>query len=675
MEEASYVSLSNEAVILPCGPHTSLRISKPIACTGSRRRKGQPVKRKIIECDEESCNSNTAITEHEVVANDVDQHQLHQLGVNDTATSADDRTTSPNSAASSETQRFHIEPTTFAVDPSTIVIDSSNHVVSSSNSDGLAKQTSAQSHMKRPLNHTTSEECPPDPNPNSGSVQKSVGESAEPSANKPMDQMEMIRRLIMLVGSGTGGSQAAALQLLLSSGNPALTFATPQLLSDQARIAALNSLQPSCAVDGTQSDPQTVLASLLNNSTGNGAFSSGEGAKDASSGVAARANATSTKAATDAHSVLSSFISKLTADSINGDTKHGAHKSKPVSSGSTVPLVNTSVPLPSTPKFTLITPSDAPNGVLLQPENTNDSTPENRGSTPGNKEQLSKQMYKPQSPALLNPLSLTSRPVNQWSTSDMDAVLNSPLFRTLPRMSFRPPTKRKLFDGFSASTSSLQNSRPEIDDLESFAQHFKKQRIKLGYTQGDVGLALGRKYGTDFSQTTISRFEAMNLSFKNMCKLRPLLKEWLEGQEAAVANGVNVEELRTIEIAKEKVEECVEEVPIHVSNSEPIMKRRRKRTNLDLSQRKSLDNFFLANPRPGHEEMVRIANALDLERDVVRVWFCNRRQKLRRSEDLFPSIDSARVKAKKVIPLNLSNDGSDGVVALPEATEITTNPG
>ncbi|VDM74370.1 unnamed protein product [Strongylus vulgaris] len=94
----------------------------------------------------------------------------------------------------------------------------------------------------------------------------------------------------------------------------------------------------------------------------------------------------------------------------------------------------------------------------------------------------------------------------------------------------------------------------------------------------------------------------MNLSFKNMCKLRPLLKEWLEGQEAAVANGVNVEELRTIEISKvsaidtiqsfhfkmfhfqEKVEECVEEMPIHMPNTEPIMKRRRKRTNLDLSQ-------------------------------------------------------------------------------------------
>ena len=45
-----------------------------------------------------------------------------------------------------------------------------------------------------------------------------------------------------------------------------------------------------------------------------------------------------------------------------------------------------------------------------------------------------------------------------------------------------------------------------------------------GFTQGDVGLAMGKLYGNDFSQTTISRFEALNLSFKNMCKLKPLLQ-------------------------------------------------------------------------------------------------------------------------------------------------------
>ncbi|XP_041340248.1 POU domain, class 2, transcription factor 3-like [Pyrgilauda ruficollis] len=38
---------------------------------------------------------------------------------------------------------------------------------------------------------------------------------------------------------------------------------------------------------------------------------------------------------------------------------------------------------------------------------------------------------------------------------------------------------------------------------------------------------MGKLYGNDFSQTTISRFEALNLSFKNMCKLKPLLETWL----------------------------------------------------------------------------------------------------------------------------------------------------
>merc|ERR1719373_1399793 len=66
------------------------------------------------------------------------------------------------------------------------------------------------------------------------------------------------------------------------------------------------------------------------------------------------------------------------------------------------------------------------------------------------------------------------------------------------------------------------------DDLESFAKQFKQRRIKLGFTQADVGLALGTLYGNVFSQTTICRFEALQLSFKNMCKLKPLLQKWLQ---------------------------------------------------------------------------------------------------------------------------------------------------
>lgn len=37
--------------------------------------------------------------------------------------------------------------------------------------------------------------------------------------------------------------------------------------------------------------------------------------------------------------------------------------------------------------------------------------------------------------------------------------------------------------------------------------------------------------GKMFSQTTICRFEALQLSFKNMCKLKPLLQRWLNEAE------------------------------------------------------------------------------------------------------------------------------------------------
>ncbi|CAK5090067.1 unnamed protein product [Meloidogyne enterolobii] len=62
----------------------------------------------------------------------------------------------------------------------------------------------------------------------------------------------------------------------------------------------------------------------------------------------------------------------------------------------------------------------------------------------------------------------------------------------------------------------------------------------------------------------------------------------------------------------------------------PPFKKRRKRTNLDTAQKLSLDTFFRIDPRPDNARMVEIATLLDLDHDVVRVWFCNRRQKLRK---------------------------------------------
>ena len=147
----------------------------------------------------------------------------------------------------------------------------------------------------------------------------------------------------------------------------------------------------------------------------------------------------------------------------------------------------------------------------------------------------------------------------------------------------------------------------DLEELEQFAKEFKQRRIKLGYTQGDVGLAMGKMYGNDFSQTTISRFEALNLSFKNMCKLKPLLEKWLEDADAQVNGTTPVSSLQTTQA-------CVD----------LLGKRRKKRTSIESNVRIALERAFMKNPKPTSEEIKLIGDTLSMEKEVVRVWFCNR---------------------------------------------------
>ncbi|NXU37124.1 P3F2B factor, partial [Drymodes brunneopygia] len=120
-------------------------------------------------------------------------------------------------------------------------------------------------------------------------------------------------------------------------------------------------------------------------------------------------------------------------------------------------------------------------------------------------------------------------------------------------------------------------------DLEQFAKQFKQRRIKLGFTQADVGLALGTLYGNVFSQTTICRFEALQLSFKNII-------------DKIAAQG----------------------------------RKRKKRTSIEVSVKGALESHFLKCPKPSAQEITSLADSLQLEKEVVRVWFCNRRQKEKR---------------------------------------------
>ncbi|VDD80911.1 unnamed protein product [Mesocestoides corti] len=148
-------------------------------------------------------------------------------------------------------------------------------------------------------------------------------------------------------------------------------------------------------------------------------------------------------------------------------------------------------------------------------------------------------------------------------------------------------------------------------ELEAFAERFKQRRIKLGVTQADVGKALGRLNLAgvgSFSQSTICRFESLTLSHNNMLALKPILQAWLdEAEQEAAARQKNPNAYDPDEDDK-----------------------KRKRTSITDPEKRSLEAFFGIQPRPSSEKIAQIAEKLNLKKNVVRVWFCNQRQKQKR---------------------------------------------
>ncbi|XP_062257812.1 pituitary-specific positive transcription factor 1 isoform X2 [Platichthys flesus] len=145
---------------------------------------------------------------------------------------------------------------------------------------------------------------------------------------------------------------------------------------------------------------------------------------------------------------------------------------------------------------------------------------------------------------------------------------------------------------------------PQIRELEMFANDFKIRRIKLGYTQTNVGEALAAVHGSEFSQTTICRFENLQLSFKNACKLKAILSKWLN--EAELAGALYNDKIGMNE------------------------RKRKRRTTISLGAKEALEHSFGEKSKPSSQEIARIAKGLHLEKEVVRVWFCNRRQREKR---------------------------------------------
>jgi len=218
-----------------------------------------------------------------------------------------------------------------------------------------------------------------------------------------------------------------------------------------------------------------------------------------------------------------------------------------------------------------------------------------------------------QPPALIHPSSIPTSPVTT-ATMAYQPVIQSPhAQRTIPQ------------------TQPVDPDSQEVKELEEFAANFKMRRIKLGYTQTNVGQALAEVHGTDFSQTTICRFENLQLSYKNAQKLKPILEKWLEEAE------------------KQGIQ--------HREEEQSPERRRKRRTSIGVAAKDTLERHFLAQPKPSSADITKVADTLQLEKEVVRVWFCNRRQREKRVRTSLPGQNVKEEESPGSMPIPNSAGG------------------
>ena len=205
----------------------------------------------------------------------------------------------------------------------------------------------------------------------------------------------------------------------------------------------------------------------------------------------------------------------------------------------------------------------------------------------------------------------------EWITTRSQALPRngqaSSLFMTLSQGS-RPDTVLEQTQPLAIPMSSQEAK--EVDEYNEFATIFRNHRLKLGYTHADVIQQVGIRYGYFSSIDTIAKFELIQLPLKIVRELKPVLQMWLK--DTVKAAGTSEEEMK--------------EIIVHASTSINPKRERKRRTNVDSVIKSQLEEEFRRKRTPSQSEMQAMANRMGMEKEFIRVWFCNRRQRQKKLE-------------------------------------------
>lgn len=155
-----------------------------------------------------------------------------------------------------------------------------------------------------------------------------------------------------------------------------------------------------------------------------------------------------------------------------------------------------------------------------------------------------------------------------------------------------------------------------LDEIREFAKAFKLRRLALGLTQTQVGQALSATKGPAYSQSAICRFEKLDITPKSAAKIKPVLEKWMQEAELKYADRLKTGSHQNFADL------------LGTENT----KKRKRRTSFTPQALEILNEYFEKNTHPSGNQgadMTMLAQKLNYDREVIRVWFCNKRQALK----------------------------------------------
>ncbi|XP_014474363.1 PREDICTED: POU domain, class 6, transcription factor 1 isoform X6 [Dinoponera quadriceps] len=171
-----------------------------------------------------------------------------------------------------------------------------------------------------------------------------------------------------------------------------------------------------------------------------------------------------------------------------------------------------------------------------------------------------------------------------------------------------------------------------LDEIKEFAKVFKLRRLSLGLTQTQVGQALSVTEGPAYSQSAIcsalatqmyaasqiasqqqATFEKLDITPKSAQKIKPVLERWMKEAEESACDYRY----------KSGVNHLTDFIGVEPS------KKRKRRTSFTPQALELLNAHFDRNTHPTGNEITTLAHRLGYDREVIRIWFCNKRQALK----------------------------------------------